>query len=66
VTASVIEIVEVFEQLNESNRFAVLVYARMKVALQVAALCKPYDRIKKIQAIPKALEAHWVGDGGAG
>jgi hypothetical protein len=63
---SVYELLSIFAQLNESNRFAVLVYARMKVALQVAALCKPYDRMMKMRAIPKALEAHWVGGGGAG
>lgn len=53
-----IEILEVFEQLNESNRFAVLVYARMKVALQEAALCKPYNY--------KIHKAHWIGGSGAG
>jgi len=58
-----IELLEVYKNLNEPNRFAVLVYARMKVALQTAVLCKPYHRERKTQ---KVLQAHWLAGSGAG
>jgi len=51
----VIELVELYEQLNESNRFALLVYARMKVTLQLAAQCRP-----DVEKIIVDKRVHWV------
>lgn len=58
--ANLIELIEVFEQLNESNKFIVLVYARMKVALQFAAQCSPYIGERRRLIRLKYPQAHWV------
>ena len=57
---SVIELVDVCYRLNEKNRFAVLVYARMKHALQEAALCTPYMQERRRPWRVRYPRAHWL------
>lgn len=58
---SVTKLLEIYGKLNESNRFAVLVYARMKVALQMAAEVKPYIQQRRRSDTKRG--AHWAGLG---
>lgn len=58
---SVRALVDIYNRLNESNRFAVLVYARLKVVRQMAGHCKPYARERRAQRQKRF--AHWAGLG---
>jgi len=58
---SVIELANVCTRLTDANRFAVLVYARMKYALQEAASCKPYTQERRRPWRVRYPSAHWLG-----
>jgi len=58
--ANVIELLDVYKKLNEANRFAVLVYARMKYALQMAELCQPYVQERRRPQRRRYPSAHWM------
>lgn len=49
-----------YMRLNPSNKFAVLVYARMKLALQDAALVRPYTQERRRPCRVAFPSAHWV------
>lgn len=57
---SVRELIDVFKQLNSSNQFDVLVYARMKLAFQMA-IPEPYVRERRKHPRVKLMRVHWVG-----
>jgi len=57
---SVIELRDICMRLSEPNKFAVLVYARMKYALQMAEMCKPYMFERRKSHRLQFPSAHWV------
>lgn len=57
------ELIEIFRKLNKKNRFAVLVYARMKVIRQVAGEVKPYVRERRSSERRSVRRVHWIGLG---
>lgn len=54
------ELINVLRCLNSKNKFAVLVYARMKLALQDAALVRPYTQERRRPCRVAYPSAHWV------
>jgi len=58
--ASVIELLNLYDCMSEKSRFAVLVYARMKVALQMAEPCKPYVQERRSSSRVGFPRAHWI------
>lgn len=59
--ASVTELLDVYKLLNKKNQFDVLVYARLKVVRQAAALVKPYVRERRLSERRRVPRIHWVG-----
>ena len=57
---NVIEFLDVYAHLSEPNRFAVLVYARLKLVRQMAELCKPYVQERRSSSRVKFPRAHWM------
>lgn len=52
---------EIFQQLNEPNRFRVLVYARMKYAMQLANVHQPVRaRERRRTSRQHYPSAHWI------
>ncbi len=56
-------LLDVYDQLNNSNRFAVLVYARLKIVRQIASEIKPYVRERRASVRVKIRPVHWAGLG---
>lgn len=55
---SMTELLGVYDKLNASNRFAVLVYARFKVVRQMAQQVYHTERRKHPRV--KVMRVHWV------
>ena len=53
------ELLDIFDQLNKTNKFDVLVYARMKLAFQMA-IPEPYVRERRKHPRVKLMRVHWV------
>lgn len=60
---SVNELIDVFNKLNERNRFSVLVYARLRVVRQMASEVKPYIRERRQSERRLVRRVHWIGLG---
>lgn len=60
------ELHRIVNRLNEPNRFAVLVFARLKYVRQMAELCKPYVQERRSLARVKYPRAHWMSSNSRG
>ena len=58
--ANVTKLLELYDQLTEPSKFAVLLYARMKVVRDMAELCKPYVQERRSSTRVQFPRAHWV------
>lgn len=57
MATSVTELLGIYSKLNKSNRFDVLVYARMKLAFQFSI---PHVRERRRHPRVKVMRVHWV------
>lgn len=57
---NLLELHHIVNQLEPRNKFAVLVYARMKYVRQMAERCKPYVQERRSVARVQFPRAHWV------